>query len=180
MLMHVYKLSGAPLDWAFSSIEKIEHRFNESGAYINNTSLEQVNIIVARERLLVHKTNGCGVTGELYECRRGVVLMGGFSEMVAIMRCWVACHKGSQVNIPNHLVTPVVNSEFGWMLDLAIELAWQLPDEGKDVSRENARHRVLLIATELINSGMVCQHTQELNALVGDYLDSVTLSKLTS
>ena len=57
------------------------------------------------------------------------------------------------------------------MIEIAVEVAHQLPDVGHDdVSRAEYRHEVTHIALDIINSGIIDSNSEDIDEIIAAYL----------
>jgi len=56
------------------------------------------------------------------------------------------------------------------MLEIAIEVAWQVKDSLNDHPRAESRWRVADIALDIINRGLITEHSEDIDEIIGAYL----------
>jgi hypothetical protein len=56
------------------------------------------------------------------------------------------------------------------MLETAIEVAWQVGDSLTDHPRAESRWRVADIALDIINKGLITEHSEDIDEIIGAYL----------
>ena len=56
------------------------------------------------------------------------------------------------------------------MLEIAIEVAWQVGDTLTDFSRAESRWRIADIALDIINRGLITEHSEDIDEIIGVYL----------
>lgn len=61
------------------------------------------------------------------------------------------------------------------MLEIAIECAWQLRDLGDDFPRAEARWQIADIAMDIINKGLITEHTEDIDEVIDHYLEGIKL-----
>lgn len=61
------------------------------------------------------------------------------------------------------------------MLEIAIEVAWQLEDVLNDFPRAEHRWQVASIASDIINKGLIDENTEDIDEVIDSYLGSIGL-----
>jgi hypothetical protein len=56
------------------------------------------------------------------------------------------------------------------MLEIAIEVAWQVGDSLNNHPRAESRWRVADIALDIINKGLITEHSEDIDEIIGAYL----------
>jgi hypothetical protein len=56
------------------------------------------------------------------------------------------------------------------MLEIAIEVAWQVGDSLRNSPRAESRWRVADIALDIINKGLITDHSEDIDEIIGAYL----------
>jgi len=56
------------------------------------------------------------------------------------------------------------------MLEIAIEVAWQVGDTLTDFPRAESRWRIADIALDIINRGLITEHSEDIDEIIGVYL----------
>ena len=56
------------------------------------------------------------------------------------------------------------------MLEIAIECAWQIGDTLANAPRAESRWRVADIALDIINRGLIDEHSEDIDEIIGAYL----------
>jgi hypothetical protein len=56
------------------------------------------------------------------------------------------------------------------MLEIAVECAWQMGDKLVNIPRAESRWSVADIATDIINRGLVTEHSEDIDEIIGAYL----------
>jgi hypothetical protein len=62
------------------------------------------------------------------------------------------------------------------MLEIAIEVAWQIGDTLVDKPRAESRWRCADITQEIINKGLITEKSEDIDEIVGAYLSERGLS----
>lgn len=61
------------------------------------------------------------------------------------------------------------------MLEIAIEVAWQLGDTQDDFPRAESRWQVANIAQDIINKGLIDETSEDIDEIINAYLESIKL-----
>ena len=56
------------------------------------------------------------------------------------------------------------------MLEIAVEVAWQVGDSLSNSPRAESRWNVVDIALEIINRGLIKDHSEDIDEIIGTYL----------
>ena len=56
------------------------------------------------------------------------------------------------------------------MLEIATEVAWQVGDSLTNSPRAESRWRIADIALDIINRGVITEHSEDIDEIIGDYL----------
>jgi hypothetical protein len=56
------------------------------------------------------------------------------------------------------------------MIEIAIEVAWQIGDSLEGFPRAESRWRVADIAIEIINKGLITDHSEDIDEIISAYL----------
>jgi hypothetical protein len=56
------------------------------------------------------------------------------------------------------------------MLEIAVEVAWQLGDTDSNQPRAESRWNIANLALDIINRGLIDEHSEDIDEIIGAYL----------
>lgn len=56
------------------------------------------------------------------------------------------------------------------MLEIAVEVAWQIGDVLQNLPRAESRWNIVDIALDIINKGLITEHSEDIDEIIGAYL----------
>jgi hypothetical protein len=56
------------------------------------------------------------------------------------------------------------------MLEIAVEVAWQVEDSLNNSPRAESRWNIVDIALDIINKGLITEHSEDIDEIIGTYL----------